>query len=74
MFLGKGVLKMCSKFTGEHPCRSAISITLLCNFIDAFVSEICHPLEEQNIINPAQSQFDHLKNLNLQIKIQSDYQ
>ena len=28
MFLGKGVLKICSKFTGEHPCRSAISIKL----------------------------------------------
>ena len=26
VFLGKGVLKICSKFTGEHPCRSAISI------------------------------------------------
>ena len=25
MFLGKGVLKICSKFTGEHPCRSVIS-------------------------------------------------
>ena len=74
VFLGKGVLKMCSKFTGEHPRRSAISITLLCNFIDAFVSEICHLLEEQNIINLAQSQLDHLKNLNLQIKIQSEYQ
>ena len=24
-FLVKGVLKKCSKFTGEHPCRSAIS-------------------------------------------------
>ena len=24
MFLGKGVLKICSKFTGEHPCRNAI--------------------------------------------------
>ena len=22
--LGKGVLKICSKFTGEHPCQSAI--------------------------------------------------
>ena len=22
VFLGKGVLKKCSKFTGEHPCRS----------------------------------------------------
>ena len=30
VFLGKGVLKICSKFTGEHPCRSAISIKLLC--------------------------------------------
>ena len=30
MFLGKGVLKICSKFTGEHPCRSVISIKLLC--------------------------------------------
>ena len=25
MFLRKGVLKICSKFTGEHPCRSLIS-------------------------------------------------
>ena len=28
MFLGKGVLKICSKFTGEHPCQSVISIKL----------------------------------------------
>ena len=28
VLLGKGVLKICSKFTGEHPCRSAISIKL----------------------------------------------
>ena len=33
LFLGKGFLKICSKFTGEHPCRSAISVKLLCNFI-----------------------------------------
>ena len=26
VFLGKDVLKICSKFTGEHPCRSVISI------------------------------------------------
>ena len=26
VFLKKGVLKICSKFTGEHPCRNAISI------------------------------------------------
>ena len=29
VFLRKGVLKICSNFTGEHPCRSAISIKLL---------------------------------------------
>ena len=34
MFLGKGVLKISSKFTGEHPCRSAISITLPSNFTE----------------------------------------
>ena len=26
LFLRKGDLKMCSKVTGEHPCRSVISI------------------------------------------------
>ena len=34
VFIGKPFLKMCSKFTGEHPCRSVISIKLLCNFIE----------------------------------------
>ena len=29
VFLGKGVLKICSKFTEEHPCRSEISINLM---------------------------------------------
>ena len=28
VFLEKDVLKICSRFTGEHPCRSAISIKL----------------------------------------------
>ena len=26
VFLGKSVLKICSKFTGEHPCRSVIKL------------------------------------------------
>ena len=30
VLLGKGVLKICSKFAGEHQCQSAISIKLLC--------------------------------------------
>ena len=33
MLLGKGVLKVCSKYTGEYPYWSPISIKLLCNFI-----------------------------------------
>ena len=28
LFLGKGLLKRCSKFTWEHPCRSVISVKL----------------------------------------------
>ena len=28
VFLGKGALEICSKFTGEHPCQSAILIKL----------------------------------------------
>ena len=27
VFLGKDVLKICSNFTGEHPCQSAIWIS-----------------------------------------------
>ena len=30
VLLGKSALKIWSKFTGEHPCRSVISIKLLC--------------------------------------------
>ena len=29
VFLGKGVLKIRSKFKGKHPCESVISIMLL---------------------------------------------
>ena len=34
VLLRKCVLEICSKSTVEHPCRSAISIKLLCNFIE----------------------------------------
>ena len=40
----RGVLKICSKFTGEHPCRSAISIKLLCNFIEIILRHGCSPV------------------------------
>ena len=36
VFLEKVVLKICSKFTGEHPCRSVISIKLKCIFCCIF--------------------------------------
>ena len=38
VFLEKSVLKICTKFTGEHPCRSAISVNLVfsCKFAEYF--------------------------------------
>ena len=47
VFLEKSVLKVCSKFTEEHPCRSVILIKLLCHFI-----EICSKFTEEH---PCQS-------------------
>ena len=44
MFLGKGVLKICSKFTPEHPCRSVISIKLHSNFIEIILGHACFPV------------------------------
>ena len=44
VFLRKGVLKICSKFTGEHPCRSAISIKLRCNCIIITLPHECSPV------------------------------
>ena len=42
VFLGKGVLKICSKFTGEHPHRNVISIKLCC-FIEITLWHGCSP-------------------------------
>ena len=44
VFLGKGVLKICNKFTEEHPCRRAISIKLLCSFIEIALRHECFPI------------------------------
>ena len=44
VFLRKGVLKRCSKFTGEKPCRSVISIKMLCNFIEMTLWHGCSPV------------------------------
>ena len=44
VFLLKGVLKICSKFTGEHPCRSVFSIKLQSNFIENTLRHGCSPV------------------------------
>ena len=44
VFLRKCVLKICQKFTGEHPCRSTISINLLCNFMEITIRHGCFPV------------------------------
>ena len=41
VFLGKDVLKICSKFTSEHPCRSVISIKLRSKFIEITLRDRC---------------------------------
>ena len=51
MFLGKAVLKICSKFTGEHTCRSAISIKLLSNFIEIALRHGCSPVNFLHIFS-----------------------
>ena len=34
VLLGKGVVKICNTFTGEHPCQCAIPTTLQSNFVE----------------------------------------
>ena len=42
LFLGKGFLKICSKFKGEHPYRSANSIKVF--FGTPFLNKTCERL------------------------------
>ena len=44
VFLEKGVLKICNKFTGKHACQSAISIKLQSNFIEIALRHGCPPV------------------------------
>ena len=41
VFLEKYILKICSKFTGERPCGSAISVKLQSNFIEVTLRHGC---------------------------------
>ena len=49
MFLGKGVPKICSDFTVEHPCRNAISIKLQSNFIEIALRHGYSPVNLRHI-------------------------
>ena len=44
VLLVKDVLKICSKFTGKHQCRSAISIKLQGKFIEITLWHGCSPV------------------------------
>ena len=44
VFLVKGVLKICNKFTGKHLYRSLISVTLQSIFIDITLPHRCSPV------------------------------
>ena len=57
VFLRKDVLKICSKFTGEHQCRSGVSINLLCNFT---VIALLHGCSSVNLLHIFRTPF--LKN------------
>ena len=48
--LEKVFLKIGSKYTGEHPCRSAISIKLQSNFIEIVLLHGCSPVNLLNIL------------------------
>ena len=50
MFTRKGILKICSKFTGEHPCRIVISRQLLCNFMEIVLLHGCSPVNLLHIL------------------------
>ena len=45
VFLWKGVLEICSKFTGEHPYRSMILIRLQSNFTEITLQHGCSPVK-----------------------------
>ena len=64
VLLGKGVLKKCSKFTGEHPCQSAISIKLQSNLTEITLRYRCSPVNLLHIfLFLRTSQDDYLSNV-----------
>ena len=53
MFFRKSVLKICSKFKGEHLCWSVISIKLESNFIEITLHHWCYPVNLLHIFRTA---------------------
>ena len=60
MFLRKRVLKMCFKFTGEHPSQSAISIKLQSSFFEITLRHGCSPV---NLLDIFRTQSTIMKEL-----------
>ena len=50
VFLEKGILKICSKFTEEHPCQSVVSIKLLRSFFEITLRRGCSPVNLLHIL------------------------
>ena len=69
MFLRKAVLRKWSKFTGERPCQSDISIKLLCNFIEIAFQHGCFPV---NLLHFFRTSFPKNTSGRLLLKIISD--
>ena len=55
VFFEKGFLKICSKFTGEHPYRSTILMKLQSNFIDIVLRHGCSPVNLLHIFRTPSS-------------------
>ena len=71
VFLEKGVLKICNKFTGEQPCRSVISIKLLrrgcscVNLLHIFRTPFLKNTSERLLLNLSLERFCLLLKLTL---------
>ena len=55
MFLEKSAPKKCSKFTGEYPCQSVISIKLQSNFIETTIWDGWSPV---NLLHISRTPFN----------------
>ena len=58
--LGKDVLKICSRFTGEHPSVTVISIKLLCNVIEITLQHRCSPVNLLHIFRAPFPKYTYL--------------